>query len=636
MCGLFGVYLKSPTDKKALTSALYESIEDIAHRGPDEKGTYIEPNGRLGLAHVRLSIIDLANGQQPMATKNGRFIIVFNGQIYNYRALRKEIGGAFETNSDTEVVLRAYEKWGPSCVERFRGMFSIVIYDTQKKSLYLARDRAGIKPLYFWNARRGVFFASEIKAILPYMDEVAISKMGFSDFANFQFCQKDRTLFKDILQVEPGHYITVDHNNRMKKNKYWAIPNELCSEKNENNIYEELKSIVDETLELHLVSDVEVGSFVSGGLDSSILASLASDKTPEQLKAFNGRFSDHAGFDESNYAREVSLFKNLDLNILSMTDADFVKNINKIVWHLDHPVAGPGSFPQFLVSKLASRNLKVVLGGQGGDEVFGGYTRHFLAYMEFSMKAAIENNNKNSLGEVSFEQISANLGILKNYKPMLKKFWKQGVFEDETSRYWSLINRVDPANTPIEKTLLLVERQYEEFREDFNRFADGNGSYFDRMLHYDFNTLLPALLQVEDRVSMASGLESRVPFVDHKLVEFVFSIPTSIKFKHGNLKHLLKTAFSQSLPKSIVEREDKMGFPVPLNLWLERKGFVHNFVYDVFSSRRAAQREYLNSDLDIDDLLSSDGVYGRNIWALLTLEIWMQTFFDKHKRRRAI
>ena len=322
MCGLFGVYLKSPTDKKALTSALYESIEDIAHRGPDEKGTYIEPNGRLGLAHVRLSIIDLANGQQPMATKNGRFIIVFNGQIYNYRALRKEIGGAFETNSDTEVVLRAYEKWGPSCVERFRGMFSIVIYDTKKKSLYLARDRAGIKPLYFWNARRGVFFASEIKAILPYMGEVAISKMGFSDFANFQFCQKDRTLFKDILQVEPGHYITVDHNNRMKKNKYWAIPNELCSEKNENNIYEELKSIVDETSELHLVSDVEVGSFVSGGLDSSILASLASDKTPEQLKAFNGRFSDHAGFDESNYAREVSLFKNLDLNILSMTDAD--------------------------------------------------------------------------------------------------------------------------------------------------------------------------------------------------------------------------------------------------------------------------------------------------------------------------
>ncbi|MGQ0525727.1 MAG: asparagine synthetase B family protein, partial [Betaproteobacteria bacterium] len=305
-------------------------------------------------------------------------------------------------------------------------------------------------------------------------------------------------------------------------------------------------------------------------------------------------------------------------------------------YHLDQPIAGPGSFPQYMVSKLVKNHVKVVLGGQGGDEIFGGYARYLIAYWEQCIKGALDGTMNGGNFIVTYDSIIPNLQTLRNYKPLIQEFWSEGLFEERDKRYFRLINRSNTFSDVIDWDIFNGTSSFEDFNSVFWGANVHNESYFDSMTHFDFKTLLPALLHVEDRMSMAHGIESRVPFLDHALVELVATIPSSIKFKNGELKRLLRVAFADRLPVEVLERRDKMGFPVPLQPWIRGGGRVKEFVLDLFRSRKARERFYLKPEFDVEDLMHREGIFSRNLWAFLSLELWQQQFHDGHPQREGI
>jgi len=312
---------------------------------------------------------------------------------------------------------------------------------------------------------------------------------------------------------------------------------------------------------------------------------------------------------------------------------EFRRHLGDVIYHLDFPVAGPGSFPQFMVSKLASEHVKVVLGGQGGDEIFGGYARYVVAYLEQCLKAAIEGNYKNGNYVVTIESIVPNLGLLREYKPLIKEFWREGLFDPMDQRYFRLVDRSTDMQDEIEWDALDRRKVFEDFAAIFNNPANvKKEAYFDKMTHFDFKCLLPALLQVEDRMSMAHGLESRVPFLDHPLVEFAATVPADVKFSNGSMKHMLKREFGTDLPEKIVHRRDKMGFPVPLKEWFG--GELNSFVQEIFENMADERRPYINADV-VRRSLGTEARFSRKTWGLLSLELWHQTFHDRAAEWRA-
>lgn len=606
-------------------------LERIRHRGPDATGKWVSQNGRVGLGHVRLSIIDLESGAQPMHSDDARYTIIYNGEIYNYLELREDLGQAqFRTHSDTEVVLRSYQRWGVDCINRLRGMFSIAIWDAVEQKLFLARDRFGIKPLYWAKTSKGLYFGSEVKAMLPFLDRRSVNSAALSDYFTFQFCLGEKTLMDGVWQMPAAHFAYVIPGQQPQMQRYWEVHYEIDYDHTEQWFTERLRHLMEDSVRMHMRADVEVGSYVSGGVDSSLLASLARQVRPDgPFKAFNGRFMDGLDFDESRYAKALADEQNMQLHVADIGEQDFVDNIAKVIWHLDQPTAGPGSFPQYMVSKQVGQNIKVVLGGQGGDEIFGGYARYLVAYFEQCIKGAIEGSLNNGNYVVTYESIIPNLETLRQYKPMLREFWASGLFEERDERYWRLVNRANTFGGILAPSAINHEATFEEFKSIFWGGNVGKESYFDSMTHFDFKTLLPALLQVEDRMSMAHGVEARVPFLDHPLVEFAATIPADIKFKNGELKRLLKGVFADRLPAEINARKDKMGFPVPLNLWLKRGGPARDMIGDILGSTKAKTRSYLASGMSLDAVLDSQSVYGRNLWGLLSMELWNQQFIDQ-------
>ena len=625
MCGIAGIFNLDDSTSSRFEERLSVMNQIQKHRGPDGEGIWTHRNKFVGLSHVRLSIIGLKSGHQPMLSES-KNVVTFNGEIYNYKELRKEIGETnFKTNSDTEVILKAYERWGFDCISKFRGMFAFAVWDEKKKELFCARDRFGIKPFYYTVVDDVFYFASEIKALLPFVENIDTNLDALNDYLTFQFTLGEKTLFKGIKKLEPGHSLIIQ-NSQVSVNKYWEVYYDIDHSHNEKLVTEQIKDLMDESIGLHMRSDVPVGAYVSGGRDSSIVAALASGIESSDFQTFTGKFSFGEGYDESKYARDLSTQYSFHLHELDIQSHDFVSSIEKIIYHLDEPVAGPGSFPQYQISHLASQHRKVVLGGQGGDEIFGGYARYLIAYFEQCIKGAIEGTLNNGNFVVTYESIISNLETLKQYKPMLKQFWSNGLFDTINRRYFDLVNRAPTLEKEINWSALCESSTYTDFRKIFLGKNVGHESYFDLMTHFDFKTLLPALLQVEDRMSMAHGLESRVPFLDHKLVELAATIPADIKFKNGELKRLLSKAFDPILPASITQRKDKMGFPVPLNEWMQ--GELKDFVCGIFETGRDIGREFFNSDVILENL-SKEGKFSRKIWGLLSLEIWMQQFHDK-------
>lgn len=627
MCGIAGIASISNTSLHSIKSWLHIMNQLQAHRGPDGVGTWIHPDCYVGFGHRRLSIIDLETGAQPMSNKAGN-VICYNGEIYNYLELRDELKSTydFQTTSDTEVILAAYERWGTDSVNHLRGMFSFAIWDEHEERLFCARDRFGIKPFYYAIIDGVFYFASEAKALLPFLPAIETDLDALKDYLFFQFCLDGKTLFKGVNELKPAYRLVLKKGD-IRFERYWEVYYNLDFHHTPLYFEERLRALVEDAVRVHIRSDVPVGAYVSGGVDSGIVASLAAKYSrSEEFKAFTGKFSLGELYDESIYAKAVADMRGMTLHEVDITSNHFIESIRKVIYHLDYPVAGPGSFPQYEVSKLAAQHRKVVLGGQGGDEIFGGYTRYLVAYFEQCIKAAIDGVSHNGKFIVTYESIIPNLVALKNYKPMLQEFWREGLFEDMDRRYYRLINRAPTLQNEILWEELGDYSPFETFRKIFHKDNVNKESYFDSMTHFDFKSLLPALLQVEDRMSMAHGLESRVPFLDHGLVELAATMPADVKFKDGTLKMALINAMRMEIPDAVVRRTNKMGFPVPLTEWA--KDELKDFIVGVFNSSAARGRAYFNHG-EIIKNLTNESSFGRKLWGLLSLELWHQEFHDK-------
>jgi asparagine synthase (glutamine-hydrolysing) len=634
MCGIAGVVQLDGQPIKHMAKRLEVMNALIEHRGPDGHGTWISQSGSAGLAHRRLAIVDLSPmGAQPMTADN-RTVLVHNGEVYNFIELREELksGWTFKSRTDTEIVMAAHARWGDAAPEHFRGMYAYALWNETTQRLIASRDRFGIKPFYYAVIGRTLYFASEIKALIPFLPEISTDPGALAEYLTFQFTLGEQTLFRHVKQLPPAHMLIVE-NGEVKVRRYWDVNYTIDWDHTAKYFEERLHELLADSLKLHLRSDVPVGAYVSGGVDSSLVAMLSARSDEQNRAFFHGRFTGYPGYDESNYAQMVANESGGTLNVIDITADMFRDNISKVIYHLDHPVAGPGSFPQYMVSSLAAEQVKVVLGGQGGDEVFGGYARYLVAYLEQCIRASIDGTYKNGNFVVTLESIIPRMGMLREYKPMLKSFWADGLFGPLDERYFRLINRSADTKDEIDWSSLPMGGVFETFKREFNHPNVGKDAYFDKMTHFDFKFLLPALLQVEDRMGMAHGLESRVPLLDQGLVEFAATIPADVKFKDGQAKHLLKHCFSAMLPRPITERRDKMGFPVPLKEWVN--GALNGFVSDIFSSQAARERGYVNNAKALAGLADM-GVFSRKLWGLMSLELWHQNFHDKASEFRGM
>ena len=633
MCGIAGIASLRGGKIPALRQKLGTMDTLIAHRGPDGNGAWLADRQHVGLAHRRLSIIDLSEAAaQPMTGASGA-VITYNGEIYNYVELRESLSAhwQFRTNSDTETILAAYARHGTDCVEHLRGMFAFAIWDGSR--LFCARDRFGIKPFYYAVVGDTLLFASEAKALLPFIGEIETDASALAEYLTFQYTIGEHTLFKGVKQLLPGHALLLE-NGQIRVWRYWDVKYEIDFDHSPRYFESRLAELVNDSLRLHLRSDVPVGSYVSGGIDSSLIAILAGKVDSANHHAFHGKFTEFPGYDESHYAQLAADRAGSTLHVVDIKARDFRDHIHDVLYHLDFPVAGPGSFPQYMVSKLASEHLKVVLGGQGGDEVFGGYARYLLAYFEQCIKAALDGNYRNGNFVVTIESIVPNLGLLREYKPLMKEFWREGLFGPLDERYFRLVDRSTDMQDEIDWSALDKKRVFADFRAIFNSQSNvRKEAYFDSMTHFDFKCLLPALLHVEDRMSMAHGLESRVPLLDHPLIEFAATVPADVKFEGGNMKHLLKTAFADALPEQVLSRRDKMGFPVPLKEWFA--GELRDLAQDTFRAIKTRHRPYINADAVLANF-DSAGRFSRKTWGLLSLELWHQRFHDRAAEYRAI
>ena len=625
MCGFVGILTRpaQPVDAEILGAMAHT----IRHRGPDGEGQQIDD--RVGFHHKRLAIIDLATGQQPMTS--GPLTIVFNGEIYNYVELREELrrkGHEFKTQSDTEVILRLYAEHGEGCVKLLNGMFAFLLYDRERGTVLAARDHFGIKPLYYAEIGGQLCYASEIKALLRHPEAMrAPNTAALHDYLTFQFVLGDATLFRGVRKLLPGHYQLVDLASlSVRTEKYWEPTFRLDPYHTEEYFTEEVRRLLTDAVRLQMRSDVPVGCYLSGGMDSSLVTMMAAPHVGGKLHTFSGAFKEGPEFNELDYAREVARACGAESHEIFPTELEFVDLLPKLVYHMDEPVAGPGLFPQYIVSRMAQKQVKVCLGGQGGDEIFGGYTRYLVAYFEQALKGAIFETNEEQEHIVSLRSIVPNLAALKQYVPMLKQFWNDELFSPMDRRYFRLIDRSGGALGLLSDDFRAgyrPEAQFGRFQEVFNH--PETSSYYNKMTHFDMVTTLPALLQVEDRVSMAVSLESRVPMLDYRLADLVASMPPAMKFRGGEMKYILKRAVQHTLPTRILERKDKMGFPVPLHLWTQ--GRARDFFHDVLLSQRCRERGIFDP-AEVQQLLGKEAAFGRRLWGLLNLELWHRQFMD--------
>jgi len=639
MCGITGIINNTQKDVRQI---VYAMTDTLVHRGPDDFGITSVSSGNIVdsdsnlfseacFGHRRLSIIDIDHGHQPMASDDGRYVLTFNGEIYNYLELRQKLSNAgvtFKTHSDTEVLLQLLIAKGEQALDELNGMFAFSFYDTQSRQYLLARDHFGIKPLYYAELKQGgLIFASEIKALLKHPDvKSEVNRKALNQYFTFQFCLNSKTLFDGIHKLEPGCLISGDCSGLSVK-RYWDIDYTIDSDHTEDYFKDKLLSLLEDSSRLQIRSDVPVGTYLSGGLDSSVISSMASDHLGGNIPVFTGKFAEDARYDESGFAKILAQDIGADYNEIIPTAQEFVDYLPKLIYALDEPVAGPGVFPQYCVSKFASEKVKVILGGQGGDELFGGYARYLVGYLEQALKGAIFENQEEGKHIVSLESIVPNLPLLQQYKPLMQQFWSGGLFEDMGARYFQLINRSPDISQLLSKEMLAGFNEQETFAEFQGVFNHPDTkSYVNKMTHFDQKTLLPALLQVEDRVSMSVSLESRVPLLDKRIVELVASMPPPMKFQGGKTKHIFKQAVKNVVPETILKRKDKMGFPVPLKEWMQ-KGPVREFVADILLGEKSRQRGLFKVDA-IENLMKTEGAFGRQLWGALCTELWHREFID--------
>lgn len=570
MCGVAGSY--GPADVRRMTSML-------THRGPDDEGFFAD--GPIHFGARRLAIIDLNTGHQPLSTADGSHWITYNGELFNYLEIRAELealGFPFKTTSDTEVVVTAYKAWGARCLDRFIGMFAFAIWDGRE--IFIARDRLGEKPLYYWTRGDRFLFASEIKALLVEVEpEVDLDDR----FPVLETVLEPDTLFRGIKALEPGCHL-VFNGSGLKITRYWSIPEGPVDERNAADLTEELLALLKDAVRLRLRSDVPVGLFLSGGLDSSLLAGLA---RPE--KTFTCHLPYGPAYDEAAYARLMADSIGSELHTTTVSPDDFKRDFPKVIWHLEQPIATTSSIAEFALARLARQHVKVAIGGQGADEAFGGYVRYALLAEEERLSKA---------------------PLFKEYHPLARLLWGGEVFGPPADRYFRLIQRGAGSAAPLEETRRIFDRQ---------------GSLVDRMGAVDFRMTFPSLITMNDRAAAAFGVENRTPLLDHRLVEFAFRLPPELKIQGEQTKILLRRASRGLVPDAIVDRPEKKGLGVPVGRWLRNE--LKDWAAEL---SRSLEQRGVSLDPGRDR-----GEFDRTLFTKVSLELWFRTFVD-HRGEKPI
>ncbi|MFC1666949.1 asparagine synthase (glutamine-hydrolyzing) [Candidatus Omnitrophota bacterium] len=565
MCGIAGIY--GDGDIKGMLGAL-------SHRGPDAEGIYSD--GKLKLGARCLKITDLSGSNQPIYNEDKTICVVLNGEIYNYLEIKQGLKGhTFKTKTDTEMIVHAYEEYGIECISRFNGSFALAIWDSN--NLYLARDRIGQKPIYYYHKDNSFIFASEIKSILTQVDaEPNITE----NFKVFETVLDEETLFKDIFSLSPASILIFDVQG-VKIKKYWELRSGEPGSLSEEQYIEKLKWLIEDSVRLRLRVEAPIGLFLSGGIDSSLIACLAKPR-----HVFSCNYDLGEDFDELFYAQLVARDIKAEHHIVRPTSLDFKKHYEKIIWHLDQPIATASSISAFLLAKEASRYVKVILNGEGADELFGGYIRYLFMLAEKGIEAVPE---------------------LRSYQFLARYFLNKVRSRDAAERYFELTKRGIPATS----------RPLIKFREIFSKYDN----LIDKMGACDIEITLPSLLMMGDRTCSAFGMGNRSPFLDHRIIEFAFSLPQEMKIKGLTTKYILRRVAEGIVPDEIIRRTDKKGLVTPIYRW---------FSGDLADWSNSLSNRFKRRRVEIKHN-EGRGEYDRYLYTVVSLELWHQIFLDAKK-----
>ncbi len=634
MCGIVGIaYFDG---KKVDEALLRQATERLAHRGPDASGLYIDNKSLpcVGLGHRRLAIIDLSSSaNQPLSNENKDVWVIFNGEIYNFMKLKDQLKGhhRFVSNSDTEVIVHLYEEYGEDAIALLDGMFAIAIYDQRNHTIILARDRVGKKPLYYYYDAKKLIFASEIKAILPLLQDenIVINEENLPFFLVYGYSKTPQTFYKDINQLLPATYTVYNADGNQKTKEYWSLKEYIVNNVRPNYEYTRndplLRFKLTEAVKKRLIADVPLGAFLSGGIDSSIVTGLMSRLMDSDVKTFSIGFSEDARYDETAYANIVAKKFKTDHHVFVVTPST-IELIDRILYHYDEPFGDASAIPTYIVSNLTRQHVTVALNGDGGDELFAGYTRFIAANLSEKIPSGVRSilaGLSNLIPAPHYERsvISRGKRLLSALNmPLLERYLN-----------WISYVRVDDVSGLINPSVFSSEKNRDYYKEDvYNYFAQHirgleGVPLLTKLLYLNFKTYLPDDLLVKmDRMTMANSLEGRSPFLDRELVEYVFTIPDRLKLRFLTTKYNLKQTFKDILPQKIMHR-GKMGFGVPLGTWFRTK--LKSYLEEYIISGTPKINNYLNPKevkRIFDEHQSMARDHGLKLWLFLTLELWLR------------
>ena len=625
MCGIAGFVesseIRAPLREDDAYGLIHQMCRAIRHRGPDDEGVLVEPGLAIGMR--RLSIIDISSGHQPIHNEDRSISIVFNGEIYNFRELREELdraGHRFSTNTDTEVIVHAYEQWGRAAIGRLRGMFGLAIWDRRTRSLVIARDRTGIKPLHYAIAVGRLYFGSEIKSILCARDVPRdLNADALDHYLSFLYAPRDASFFAHIRKLPPGHTLTW-HEGQLTIEPYWKPGTEETFRGTEDDAVEELERVLTDAVRAHLVSDVPLGAFLSGGIDSSLVVALMSEVSGSRVKTFSIGF-DEPQYDELVYARQVAERYDTE-HYEDVVTPDGIAILDTLVSHFDEPFGDASAIPTWYVSRLAARHVTVALSGDGGDELFGGYDR----YLQNPRVAAIDRyappavRHMAGLVAATLPQGAKGKRFLRHVASTERGRYVDAVgffnADDKRALYSGALREQLAPVTPERRALGI-----------FDRYA--HLPWASQMMRFDIETYLPEdILTKVDRTSMAHSIESRVPLLDNDVIDFALTLPAAMKIRDGRRKHVLKRVAARLLPASLIDRR-KQGFAVPLDVWF--RGRLRELFADTLLSPQALSRGYFQPAYVhqiVREHLSGRRDHTLRLWQLVVLERWHRQYVD--------
>jgi asparagine synthase (glutamine-hydrolysing) len=631
MCGIAGI-VQLGDDRPADAAALQQMCRTLVHRGPDDEGFFVD--GAVGLGMRRLSIIDLKTGHQPIANEDGSLRLVYNGEIYNHLALREELlhrGHVFRTQCDTETIVHAYEEYGRDCVRRLRGMFAFALWDARHGRLFAARDRLGIKPFYYRHTESSFLFGSEVKAILAHPSVRAEFNRGvLPEYLAFGYLSGPDTFFAGIHKLLPGHTLEMDDTGALRIQPYWdLVPSGDEPPRPESYYVQGYRDRIEQAVGSHLMSDVPLGVFLSGGVDSSAVAALATKIRRTPVETLSVGYAEDI-YSELPYARQVAEHINSVHHEIRVSRQDFFDALPHLIWHEDEPIVWPSSVALYFVARLARERVTVVLTGEGADETLAGYTRYAFTLKNATLDRAYRGVTPRPLRNAIRRFISESPALSASLRRKLEhtflardgeswpSFYFDNFFSAFSAREQSQFLAGDHADG-------LGKAAYGHVLDYWERSA---GSLLQRLLYTDIKTYLVELLMKQDSMSMAASIESRVPFLDHELVEFATGIPTALQVNGLSGKRVLKKAVEDLLPHSILYRP-KLGFPTPWNHWIS--GPQLDAIQSLLTEPRSTGRGLFRQDA-VQKLFGEHRAGHRDhcdrIWRLLNLELWFRVMLE--------